>query len=435
MNEYFSVTERLHRLETTGIKLGLDQIRSLLASLGNPQDSYPSILIAGTNGKGSVSAMLEAVLRLHDYRTAHYTSPHLMDARERIRIHGEMISEDGFTQVLRRVFEQIDLLVSSSRMETAPTYFETITAAAFLFFQQRHVDIAVVEVGLGGRFDATNVLQQILSIITSIDFDHEEFLGKSLSEIAFEKAGIFKQGVPAVAGMALPEALQVLRSVAKEKDCLFMESDPASVNGLKLQNGFPIFEYTPWNLRLRVNLRGRHQAANVAVVLHACDQLRELGFNLHNRTICEALDTVKWPGRLDVIWEDPFTLVDCAHNPMGVRSLAQFADDMHWSRVIALFTAMSDKKIVPMMNAISSKIETIFLTRVPPFVRCATLDQLADAARDAGLRFELEEDARSALNRARNAARQAGLPLLIFGSIYLVGEIMKATVEEERMED
>ena len=430
MNEQSSVIQRLEKLETIGIKLGLDQIRLLLSFLGNPQDSYPSILIAGTNGKGSVSAMLEAILRLHGYRTGHYTSPHLTSIRERIRLKGEMIPEDEFVQFLSLVFKCIDQLLELSQLEAIPTYFETITATGFLAFQRKKVEIAVAEVGLGGRFDATNVLQQSISVITSIDLDHEEFLGKSLPEIAFEKAGIFKPGAPVIAGLTSREALDVLRSTAHEKKCLFFHTDLSNLDGLSLDNGFPTFIYTPWNTRVRVNLRGSHQAWNAVTALKTCDQLRKLGFELQNEIICKALNTVTWPGRLDVISQDPLTIVDCAHNPMGVRSLARFLEDMGWNRVVALFTAMRDKKILPMLHAISDKIETIYLTRVPPYNRCATLELLTDSARNAGVRFESEEDTREALMRASKAARQAGRPLVIFGSIYLIGEILKATTEE-----
>ncbi len=424
MNAYSSVIQRLEKLETIGIKLGLDQIRILLSALDNPQGSYPSILIAGTNGKGSVSAMLDIILRLHGYRTGHYTSPHLTNVRERIRMDGEMISEDEFAQMLSLVFSHIDQLLELSGLEAIPTYFETMTATGFLAFQRKKADIAVVEVGLGGRFDATNVLQQSISVITSIDFDHEEFLGKSLLEIAFEKAGIYKPGAPVVAGPTSREALEVLRSAAQEKKCSFFSTDPSNVDGLSLENGFPTFTYVPWNARVRVNLRGSHQAWNAVTALQTCDQLRKLGFPLDNDMICKALDTVHWPGRLHVISQDPLTIVDCAHNPMGVRSLARFLEEMQWDKVVALFTAMRDKKIVPMLNAISNKIETIYLTRVPPHTRCATRELLADSARDAGVRFEFEEATGAALKQATDAARQAGLPLVIFGSIYLAGEIL-----------
>lgn len=424
MNAYTSVIQRLEKLETFGIKLGLDQIRILLSSLGNPHCSYPSILIAGTNGKGSVSAMLDAILRLHGYSTGHYTSPHLMDVRERIRMNGEMVPENEFVPLLSRVFDHIDQLMDRSELDAVPTYFETMTATAFLTFQQNNVDIGVVEVGLGGRFDATNVLQQSISVITSIDFDHEEFLGKSLPEIAFEKAGIFKQGVPIVAGPTSREALEVLKSAAEEKQCSLFSSGPSYMDGLSLENGYPTFTYSPWNVRVCVNLRGSHQACNAVTALQTCDQLRKLGYHLRNETICEALRTVKWPGRLDVISQDPLTILDCAHNPMGVRSLAGFLGEMRWDKVVALFTAMRDKKIVPMLKEMSARIETIFLTRVPPFMRCATREVLTSAALDARVRFEFEEDPLLALTRARDAASQAHLPLVIFGSIYLVGEIL-----------
>ena len=415
---------RLESSEKFGIKLGLDQIRTLLNELGNPQDSFSSILIAGTNGKGSVSAMLDAIFLAHEFQTGLYTSPHLVDVRERIRVSGEMISTLEFEESLTVVFSAVDRLISSSQLENLPTHFEILTAAAFYHFRKAGIRYAIVEVGMGGRFDATSVLNQFLSIITTIDLDHEQYLGKSLAEIAFEKSGIFKPAVPIVTGILPAEAQSVVESNAAEKGCLIVQTKSSNLRNLRLEDGFPVFEYEPWQETIRVHLRGRHQAANAAVALLASDVLREGGVSLNRQKIVRAFASVEWPGRLQILSRDPLVLADSAHNPMGVQTLVSFLEDMNWNRVVILFTAMQDKNFPLMLQLISKKAENIFLTRVPPENRCAEMDELVSAAKKAGIRAEAQEDPEVAFEKAKEAASRSKIPLVIFGSMYLVGRIL-----------
>lgn len=424
------VYQRLESAERFGIKLGLDQIKSLLQELGNPQDTFRSILIAGTNGKGSVSAMLESIFLTSGFRTGLYTSPHLIDVRERIRVGGEMISRAEFENGLAIVFSAIDRLTASSVLESTPTHFEILTATAFYHFSRAKIDLGVVEVGLGGRFDATNVLQQMLSVITTIDFDHQEFLGRTLSEIAFEKAGIFKPGVPAIVGHLPEEAARVIFSAAKEKGCQLNVVNHQDVMNLHLEDGFPVFEYRPWGKEVQIHLRGRHQAANAAIALLACDIAEQSGILLDKGKVINALKSVQWPGRLQILSKEPPVLIDSAHNPMGVRSLVSFLEDMKWDRVIVLFTAMKDKDIPSMLRNISGKVEKIFLTRVPPEKRCASITELFQAAEKEGIPSETEESLDHALEKARQFALEKRLPLLIFGSIYLVGRVLELAGEK-----
>jgi dihydrofolate synthase / folylpolyglutamate synthase len=417
--------QRLESLERIGVKLGLRNIKTVLQALGNPHQVYPSILIAGTNAKGSVATMMESILRHHGYRTGSYTSPHLVNLRERIRFNGEMISAADFEANLTSVLETIDELTAAAKLENTPTYFETLTATAFLSFQAAKVDVAIVEVGLGGRFDATNVLDQKLSIITSIDYDHEEFLGKSLAQIASEKAGIMKRNSPAVTGILPPQAIQVILETAEQKETRIFSSDPSDVLSLKLEDGFPIFDYQPWQHTVRVSLRGRHQAGNAAIALLASDVLQECGFDMKREVSAEALNDVRWPGRLDLFSGTPPLLLDCAHNPMGVQSLAQFLEDMNWDRVVCLFTAMRDKKLTSMMRAISGKISKAIITRIEPWNRCATYEQLTQACVSSNVPFEFIIPIRTAFDRAKEEARTSDYPLLIFGSIYLIGEVYR----------
>lgn len=419
------ISKRLEELEHFGIKLGLENIRVLLAAIGDPQTWYPSILIAGTNGKGSVGAMLAKILQTQGFRTGHYSSPHLADVRERISVDGELISPDAFEQELASVFTAIDLLQQNGQLQNPPTHFETLTALGFQHFRNRKVDIAVIEVGMGGRYDATNVLNQILSIITTIDYDHESYLGKTLAAIAFEKAGILRLGGQLVTGLLPIEASAVIRDTAGRSRILWRQSDREDVQDLKLENGFPVFRYRPLQKTVRVNLRGKYQAENAAVALLACDALGQLGFRIEGSAAREALASVEWPGRLQMLSENPIVLLDCAHNPMGVRSLFDFLKDMGWGKVIALFTAMKDKNYSTMLKVMAPALEKIWLTRIPPLDRCADFDQLTVAAHSEGIRFGYNEDTSEAFIDAREEAISKGLPLVVFGSMYLIGQILK----------
>jgi dihydrofolate synthase / folylpolyglutamate synthase len=419
------ISKRLEELEQFGIKLGLENIRALLAAIGDPQTWYPSILIAGTNGKGSVGAMLAKILQTQGFRTGHYSSPHLVDVRERIAVDGEPISQDAFEEELTTVFTAIDLLQQNGQLPNPPTYFETLTGLGFRHFRNRKVDIAVVEVGLGGRYDATNVLNQILSIITTIDYDHEAYLGKTLAAIAFEKAGILRQGGQLVTGFLPIEASAVIHDAVGRSHILWRQADREDVQNLQSENGFPVFRYRPWQKTIRVNLRGKYQADNAAIALLACDALGRLGFRIEGSAAREALASVEWPGRLQMLSENPAILLDCAHNPMGVRSLSDFLKDIGWGKVIALFTAMKDKNYSSMLKTIAPTFEKIWLTRIPPLDRCADFDQLTVAAHSEGIRFVYNEDATEAFVDAREEAMSKKLPLVVFGSMYLIGQILK----------
>lgn len=421
------VLRKLESLERIGIKLGLRNIRVILEALDNPQKSFQSILIAGTNGKGSVGAMLNSILQQQGFVTGHYTSPHLVDVKERIRVSKEIIEPGAFERCLATVFEAIDQMTAAQRLETAPTYFETLTAAAFLHFQQQKVQLAIVEVGLGGRFDATNVIGQSLSIITSIDYDHEEFLGRSLAQIAFEKAGISKPGVPLVTGVIPSEAQAVINKAITEQKCKLYRFEAESISNFMLSDGFPVFDYVPWSAKLRINLRGRHQAFNAGVAITACEALTDAGFKITHDSVIRGLETVHWPARLDLLCVQPPVLLDCAHNPMGVRSLAEFLKETGWGKNVALFTAMKDKKITSMIHQIAPLLQEVFLTSIEPLSRCASQAQLEQACSSVQLPFQYHAPVVEAMNFATRKAAHTGSPLIIFGSIYLAGEILRLT--------
>jgi dihydrofolate synthase / folylpolyglutamate synthase len=421
MNE---ILTRLESLERIGIKLGLKNIETLLQSLGNPQNAYSSILIAGTNGKGSVGAMLQTILSRHGFLTGYYSSPHLIELGERIRVGGKSISESDLFQELKHIFTRVDSLLETGALQNVPTYFETLTAVAFHHFAKRGVSFAVIEVGMGGRFDATNTLSPMVSVITSIDYDHEAYLGRTLPEIAGEKAGIIKHHTPVITGIISEEATRPIAEKSEAETSPLQSVDSNDIQDLMLQDGFPVFKYRPWQETIRVNLRGKHQATNAAVALHVCDALKKMEVPLDHETIKEALNEVNWPGRLEILSNDPLTLVDCAHNAMGVASLAKFLEDAKWDAAIGLFTAMQDKRIVPMLKAISHRISNLVLTRVEPRSRCAATEALVQAAVSSEIRYAINEDPVSAFRDATKLAREEKRPLVIFGSIYLIGQIL-----------
>jgi dihydrofolate synthase / folylpolyglutamate synthase len=414
------ILARLNSLETLGIKFGLENIRRLLQELGNPQREYPSVLIAGTNGKGSVGAMLEAILFQNGFHTGYYLSPHLVDVRERIRFDRKKISERFFDASLAKVFGVVD------RLSMSPTYFETLTAAGLLYFAEEKVDWGVIEVGLGGRLDATNSVTQALSIITSIGLDHESFLGNDLASIAREKAMISKQGIPMIIGNLSEKAREVVERVCAATLSSVLPISSSHILEPRLENGFPLFHYEPWHREIRLNLRGMHQIQNASIALLAIDQLQRNGCRIDRDLAVQALGDVRWPGRLEIVpGFTPPLLLDCAHNPMGTAALVEFMNDMQWFRSIVLFTAMKDKNYTEMLRLVAPHTERIFLCTVEPLHRCATMDELMTAASIAGIESTFDPDPSIALRDAISFSRSSGLPLVTFGSIYFIGHVFR----------
>ena len=414
------IYERLDSLETLGIKFGLENIHRLLERLGNPERKYPSILIAGTNGKGSVGVMLEGMLHRNGFRTGYYLSPHLVDVQERIRLDCKKIQEKAFETFLSRVFDVID------QLSISPTYFETLTATSLLIFAEEKVEWAVVEVGLGGRLDATNAIPQALSIITSIGLDHETFLGQHLESIAREKAMISKPEVPMVMGSLPDEAKKVVEQVCAATSSPVFDVSASNISEPRLETGFPVFRYEPWDRRIRVNLRGKHQMENASIALLAVDKLQENGCQIDRDLAVQALDRVRWPGRLELPpGFTPPLLLDCAHNPMGVRALSEFLDDTQWATSIFLFTAMNDKNYAEMLRLVGPRTAKIVLCTVEPVNRCATMEELSVAASNAGMEWTFESAPATALRQAISLSKASGIPLVAFGSIYFIGQLFR----------
>ena len=416
----------LKSLQRFGIKLGLDNIRALLGALGHPESRFPSVLIAGTNGKGSVAAMLARILSEHGLRTGLYTSPHLVRVEERIRIGDDLISGKAFAAALTAVREKAEALVASGAMPHPPTFFEALTATALLHFAGEAVDFAVLEIGMGGRFDATNAVTPLVSIITTISLDHQKYLGGTLGEIAFEKAGIIKPDVPVVCGVRRGVALKVIRRRAREVGApvieVFGRGTALAVSpgrrGMRFayDTGRACYEYRP-------SLPGYHQGENAAVAIRAAEVLGRIWKPIDRRKIIAAVGRTRWEGRLETVGKNPRIILDGAHNPEGATSLAAYLHDVVRKPVVLIFDAMKDKDIGTMAASLFPLARTVILTRIP-MARAAEPDEILGLWKGRRDNVVIEPDIGRALGLAKGLAGRR-TPVVAAGSLFLVGEIKK----------
>ena len=416
----------LDRLQRFGIKLGLENIQALLDSLGRPERCFPSVHVAGTNGKGSVSAMIAAALRRSGLKVGLYTSPHLTRVEERFTVDGVMIPARRFCALLDRLRRTIDLLMRAGKLVYHPTYFEVLTALGFLHFAEEKVDVGVIEVGLGGRFDATNVLEPLVSVITTIAKDHEKHLGHTLREIAFEKAGIIKPGTPVVCGVRSEEALAVIRRVAAERRAPLTE---VFGRGRSLRTFYDgcryrfIYDDGRTAYGFRPSLAGRHQGENAAVAVAALRVLGEVFRPVAKKDVIAGVENTVWAGRLETVSRDPLVVLDGAHNEEGAEALAGFINETVGRPVVLVFAAMKDKDIPAMAARLFGLAELVVLTKAP-YKRSAAPEDLAPEAVRAGRRYVCEPDVRKAVRAAlRESAGR--VPVVIAGSLFLVGEVKR----------
>ncbi len=409
----------LFSLEQIGIKLGLDQIRALLAALSHPEQAFPSVVIAGTNGKGSVTAMVERALRATGRRTGRYTSPHLTHLEERFAIDGESIAPAVVDALATRVRE------ASAALPNPPSFFEATTALGLEAFRDAHIDIAVLEVGLGGRLDATNAVASIAVAITAIDFDHQAYLGHTLEAIAAEKAGVIKPGGLAVLGEN-PEGVRevVARTATLQQARLVYVPEGLLVKARMADGQLVATFHTPRTTYrdVRLGLRGRHQLANAAVAIRL---LEELDAQTHIAVSADAiragLEDVAWPGRLEWrSWRGHDVLIDGAHNPAGARALAAYVREVFPQPVPLVLGAMQDKDATEMIAALVP-IASSFTCTAAQSPRAFRPADLAGLVRTAapGMNVQTATTPLEALA----AAAGSGNPVVVAGSLYLAGEI------------
>jgi len=416
--------------QAAATKFNLENITTLLDRLGWPHRAYPVVHIAGTNGKGSTAAFMERILREVGFRTGLNTSPHLERINERIRIGGEEISDARFAEVFTRMQAVIEELLAEGKLRAHPTYFECVTALAFEAFARERVEFAVVEVGLGGRLDATNVVSPMVSLITRIDFDHENYLGHSLAEIAGEKAGILKPQVPAVFALQLPEARNVLLERAQELRCPLIETSEAyRVEDETLEDGCVrarVVETTgDKEFPLCLRLPGRFQLQNALNALAAARILQSRGYRITDENIVQGINSAEWPGRLERLQSRPDVYLDGAHNPGAARELAAFLkENFSGRKVFLIFGAMRDKAVDEVTGLLFPYAQEVIFTQ-PGTPRAVSATQLAAMAGDHAAHFTVIKDATEALE---SALARAGPEDAIFitGSLYLVGEMRHA---------
>jgi dihydrofolate synthase/folylpolyglutamate synthase len=414
MDSYSITLERIYNLREGVIDLRLDRMEQALALFDHPERKFASLHIAGTNGKGSTAAMVQRILSLSGYRTALYTSPHLVSFTERLRIGESEISQQDVVALADEVRRRCD-------EATVPlTFFEFVTVMAFIYFARQQIDVAVVEVGLGGRLDATNVVTPLVAAITTIAKDHEAYLGPDELSIAREKGGIIKPGVPVVCGKISEAVARLLKSIALERGSLayFLGVD----FGFSLKND-GLFDYTGIKQHysnIEVGLRGRHQRANASVAL-AILELVEDRFPVGEKNLREGLATVRWSGRLEVMLERPTVILDGAHNSEGVHALVDELNALRQGRKIKLlFAAMADKEWELMLGVLAKAVDEVIFTRVE-MERSADPQQLADKLK-AAIPHRVVRDSRVGVQMLLDESQADDL-VVIAGSLYLLGEV------------
>ncbi len=414
-----------------GVKFGLDTIRALVTEMDHPERAFPTLLVSGTNGKGSVVAYVDSVLRASGLRVGRYTSPHLVRVNERIAVNGRDVTDHDFEIAVRSVRTAAERLVRRGVIAAHPTFFEALTAAAFAHFRRKRVDVAVLEVGLGARLDATNVVDPIASAIVSVAFDHEVYLGRTLASIAREKAGVMRRERPTVVGPLPAEALRAVRAQARVIGARLVEARRESRVVAPDARGELVDVQTPRRSHARLRpFPGAHQRDNLLVAVRLLEEAHAAGLDVDLDALPSALSRAYWPGRLEWIDGDPPLLLDGAHNPAGARVLAAHLRE-HGPYVL-LFATMNDKDVEGIARALFPRATDVVLTR-PRLPRAMEPPEIARRIGPLARRAHREPSVFRALAQARRLARAhgPGTPVVVAGSLFLVGEV-KGLLERAR---
>ena len=416
-NSYQQSLDYLYGLEKFGMIFGLTKEEGILEAIGDPHREVQAIHIGGTNGKGSTAAMMASILQKEGYRVGLYTSPHLIRFTERIKVNGKEIEKEEVASLAEWIKERIEAAGITSPF----TFFDFTTAMALLYFKQRMVDLTVLEVGLGGRLDSTNVVDPLLSIVTNISKDHEEQLGRSILKIAEEKAGIIKKGRPFITAATQPHVLHLFSKVCQEKKAPYFR---VGKEFRYVQNEEKNFNYEGlhrklWNIYL--NLWGTHQMVNATMALGALEVLEDLGYPVSNDAMIEGLRDVEWPGRLEIVCSSPRVVLDGAHNPAGALVLKESLEkEFQYHHLILLVGIMKDKDIESILHFLVPIADHIILTR-PSIDRAASPALLKKALGRNGKKAEIIENLKEAIDRGLSITTEEDL-LCITGSLYTVGE-------------
>ncbi|MFC1569017.1 bifunctional folylpolyglutamate synthase/dihydrofolate synthase [bacterium] len=417
---YTQAIDYLFSRRQKGMKLGLERMETLLHLLDHPEKMFKTIHIAGTNGKGSTAAMMASILQAAGYQTGLYTSPHLIDMRERIQIQGIMISEKQILKILNKMKPHIEA--------TEASFFEVITAMAFVNFADQNIDIAVVETGLGGRLDATNTLTPILTIITEIGLDHTKILGKTLYPIAAEKAGIFKSGVPCVVGSRNSSVNAFFQVHAEKIGCpVHFAQKLASCQNVKMTETGSWSDITIHNTyyhQLYLRLLGDHQIHNLTTALVCMDILQKMRWSITEEAVRTGLDQVQWPARLQLLQTQPKILLDSAHNPLGAKQLVKAIKTIfHYQKLILIFGVLEDKDYRAMLKVLLPLADQLILTQ-PLSDRALSPKKLEHLPILKSRISLVEPDIKKAWQYALSLANPEDM-ICGAGSIYFVGELLR----------
>lgn len=420
---YDSCLEKMFSLQRFGIKLGLETIRDILEALGNPQNAYRCIHIAGTNGKGSIASSLARILHLSGFQVGLYTSPHLVKFNERIQINGCPISDE-------RVVALYEKVRTADQGERQATFFEFATAMALYEFARSNVDWALIETGMGGRLDATNIILPKLSIITNIALEHKEYLGNTLAQIAAEKGGIIKPEVPVVTGVGQKNVITVVEEIARKQNAQCYRKGKDFRTRRKADRKFDYYGIRQNLKDVSLGLAGDHQYDNAAVVLAACEQLIDQGINLPQDSIRKALANNHWPGRLEKVLDQPTVILDGAHNLMAARMLAGYIKkELNAVPTTLIVGILDDKPYEAMLKSLVPACRKIIITK-PKINRALSPEKLLEIVRPMNPEVEIIEDVATALHKTIEQSNPSEA-ICVAGSLYVVGEAKEALQKQQ----
>src|SRR4051812_31203180 len=446
---YASAVEQLYELghelaRTPSHKFDLAHMRVLLDALGNPQRRFRSVLIAGTNGKGSTAAILSSIIQAAGHKTALYTSPHLVRVNERIRVNGVLIGDDDFASVYEQVESVARRLVDHGKLPWHPSFFEMLTAMAFCYFAHAGVEVAVLEVGMGGRLDATNVVEPVVAVITDVSLDHQKFLGNTIAEIANEKAGIVHEGGLLVTLPQHPAANEAIGKAVLERHARAVSAVPyvppmtPESDAVWARTARNRYSLTVMGREITVDspLVGRHQLRNLALAIAAAEQLNEAGVAITPEAIERGIRDTHWPGRFQIIPASdrlPEIVLDVAHNPDGAWALRSALSERYEGRPLTLlFAVLRDKAVGEITQVLFPLADHVVVTGVDN-PRSATPEEIAEAAKSSGTEVGTAANFAEAIDQALKSTPENGV-LVITGSIYLVGEALRWLDTQNRVE-